>query len=285
MTYPLGWQSWSPPHPVWPYLPRRDYCPIPELSHPTTSPLPLKPPITYWCSWYALGSHLTYSNLLKQAQLIRQHNLPIEYFLIDDGWHFTLWISDLIIQLRRLDLKIGLWYAPYTRHKHLPLYPTIKRIMSELKPDLLKLDFLYTPFFASDLTDDTLPHQTLVKLFTFLSTNYPELYTVACGCPFTPALGRVNAIRVSKDTTFPPPIPNLPRRLLYLSRMRLLAKKYALIPPQFPAHPDPDVRMFSLDNHTTARLWDKIAPACRGIGDNLTHLTSSQIKQARLWLT
>lgn len=284
MTYPLGWQSWSPPAPIWPYLPRRDYCPVPEVPHlpaPTDTP---KSPITYWCSWYGLGKNIHVDNLLRQAQLIRQHKLPIAYFLIDDGWHDNPALLNLSRSLHDLGFRVGLWYAPFTRHAHLPLYPTLDRLINTCQLDLLKLDFLYQPYFVPHLQDDSLPHQALVKLFTYLRTHYPGLYTIACGSPFAPALGRVDAIRFSKDTTFPPPIPSWARRLLYRSRLRLLATKYALIPTNFPAVPDPDVRLFSLDDATTATFWDKISGTCLGLGDDISRLTPAQLEQARLWL-
>lgn len=280
----LGWQSWSPPIPAWHHLPRRDYAPLPLLSHPPNPSISPKPPLTYWCSWYALGRRINYDNLLAQAELIRQSNLNISHFLIDDGWTFAPWLKFLIRELHDLKFQVGLWYAPFTRHRHLPLYPTLDQLVQDYRVDLLKLDFLYQPYFAPHLKDDALPHQTLVELFTYLRTQYPNLYTIACGCPFSPALGLVDAIRISKDTTFPPPVPRLARHLLYHSRLRLLAAKYDLVPINFSSVPDPDVRMFSLDDATTTAFWDKISGTCLGLGDDLTDLTTPQIQQARLWL-
>lgn len=284
MAYPLGWQSWSPPNPVWPYLPRRDYCPVSEVPHLPAPAHALKPPITYWCSWYALGKNIHAENLLNQAQLIRKHKLPIDYFLIDDGWHDNSALLNLSRSLHALGFRVGLWYAPFTRHAHLPLNPTLDHLINDYKLDLLKLDFLYRPYFAPHLADDSLPHQTLVTLFSYLQTHYLDLYTIACGSPFAPALGRVDAIRFSKDTTFPPPVPFWARRLLYGSRLRLLSAKYDLIPADFTAVPDPDVRLFSLDDATTSAFWDKISGTCLGLGDDISLLSPSQIEQARLWL-
>ncbi|MFH2085450.1 MAG: hypothetical protein ABII21_01515 [bacterium] len=131
-TSPLGWQSWSPPTPNLLRLPRRDHCPLPELSHPilprTQKP---KPPITYWCSWYALGRNINPHNLLTQAKLIKQHALPISHFLIDDGWTFSPWLKPLITELHSLEFKVGLWYTPFTRHKHLSLYPTLDLLIQQ----------------------------------------------------------------------------------------------------------------------------------------------------------
>lgn len=283
-SYPLGWQSWSPPTPDLLHFPPRDYCPITEIPHPGAPHRLTKEPINYWCSWYALGPKLSQTKLLDQAKLIRQHDLNITHFLIDDGWTFSVWLKPLINDLHALNFKVGLWYAPFTRHKHLPLYPTLDKLINEYQLDFLKLDFLYEPYFARGLKDDSLPYQTLVDLFNYLQTNYPHLATIACGCPFAPALGRVDAIRISKDSTFPPIFPNWSRRLLYQSRMNLLAHKFSLLPTNFAAIPDPDVRMFSLDSETTSRVWDTIHLTCLGLGDDLTKLSPTQIEKAKIWL-
>ncbi|MFH1244652.1 MAG: hypothetical protein V1487_03760 [bacterium] len=281
MTYPLGWQSWSPPHGGFSFL-ARDYCPLPITSHPRSTAF--SKAITYWCSWYALGPVISPSSILHQAHLIKKYHLNIEYIIIDDGWRFGSSTIDLIQELHLLKLKVGLWYAPFTKHKNLPLYETLEHLVKNYHPDLLKLDFLYKPYFNSGLTDDRIPHQTLLDLFTYLRHNYPSLYTIACGCPFAPALGRVHAIRYSKDTTFPPPTPRWIRQLIYYSRVKLLSRKHSLIPPSFTSTPDPDVRMFSLDNATTANFWDTIHSECLGLGDNIDSLTTSQLDKARIWL-
>jgi hypothetical protein len=286
-TYPLGWQSWSPPTPNFLHFPPRDYCPLTEVAHSFPTHHSPKNPLNYWCSWYALGPHLTPAKLFAQAKLIRAYDLDLPYFIIDDNWTstpFSPWLKPLIQDLRLLNFKVGLWYAPFTRHRRLPIYKTLDTLVKEYHLDLLKLDFLYQPYFTSGLIDDSLPHQTLVDLFDYLRTSYPDLYTVACGSPFAPALGRVDAIRVSKDTTFPDGLPAWSRQLLYHSRVSLLARKWALIPSDFAAVPDPDVRMFGLDDATTNLFWDTIHSTCLGLGDDLTKLSPAQITKAKIWL-
>jgi hypothetical protein len=287
-TFPLGWQSWSPPTSTFLHIPARDYCPIHTVSHsPFARSHSPKNPINYWCSWYALGPFLNQTKLLEQAKLIRRYDLKIDYFIIDDNWStspFSVWLKPLVRDLHRLGFKVGLWYAPFTRYSHLSLYPTLDKLVQEYQVDLLKLDFLYQPYFAKGLKDDTLPHQTLVDLFEYLADNYPHVYTIASGCPFAPALGRVDALRISKDSTFPAPVPTWIRRLLYYSRMRLLSSKYALLPSIFAARPDLDVRVFELDNATTTSFWDTIHSTCLGLGDDLSRLSPAQINQAKIWL-
>jgi hypothetical protein len=285
MTLPsLGWQSWSPPIPNFLRFPPRDYCPVKETPHSANIRLSHKPTFNYWCSWYALGWQINPHNLLIQAKFIKQHQLNITHFLIDDGWRFS-WLKPLIQELHSLGFRVGLWYSPYTRHKHLPLYTTLDSIVNYYQIDFLKLDFLYKPYFQSGLNSDLLPHQALVDLFTFLHHNHPQLFTITCGCPFAPALGLVDAIRISKDTTFPPPTPTWLRRPIYSHRVSLLRQKYEQVPASFPALPDLDVRLFSLDNQQTTTFWDTIHHALQGIGDDLTKLSPSQTQKVRLWLT
>jgi len=134
----LGWQSWSPPLPHWSRLPRRDYAPP---SHPHT-PLSISPAtspqisLTYWCTWYSLGYFPSYEAILAQANFIKSHNLPIKYILLDDGWRLD-WLPQLSKELHRLGFRVGLWYAPFTRHLNLPLYKTLDKLISLGNLDLL----------------------------------------------------------------------------------------------------------------------------------------------------
>jgi alpha-galactosidase len=116
------------------------------------------------------------------------------------------------------------------------LYRTLDTIITQWGISLLKLDFLYAPYFYPGLKDDSLPHQVLVNLFAYLQTTYPHVYTIACGCPFLPARGKVDAIRISKDINFP--ATNYLRRHLLWNKLSL-ARKLAPLPFGL----DPDVSL------------------------------------------
>ncbi len=280
----LGWQSWSPTTPNLWHFPRRDYCPVPELEH--AAPLPPTRPITkinYWCSWYALGYWPNPSTILQQAQLIKQQQLPITHILLDDGWR-SQWLSPLVKDLKALHFKVGIWIAPFTRHKHLNLVETLNHLLGELAIDLLKLDFLYKPYFAQGLQDDALPHQTLSKLYDRIANQFPLVSTIACGAPYLPTIGHVDIVRLSKDTALPYPVPPLINRLFYARRLRLLYQKYLIWNKTKPFVPDPDVRMFSLDTPATSQLWGKMGYQVKGIGDNIAKLDINQLANMRLWL-
>lgn len=276
----LGWQSWSPPYPHPLHFPRRDYPPRASASK---QPPHLRPPLlkfNYWCSWYALGYFPRAKDILTQAKLIRQHSLPIDYILIDDGWQES-WLADLSRELHSLGFKVGLWFAPYTRHRNLPTLATLTRLIETYRLDLLKLDFLYKPYFDPLVVK---PEQLLQNLFKHLSVHYPSLFTIACGAPFSDSINHVSAIRVSKDTALPYPTPHLLNKYFYAHRVSLLNQKYQawLTNPNF--IPDPDVRMFTLDSIKTYQLWEKMNFGVKGIGDNLVKLPPSHIQSITKWL-
>lgn len=171
--------------------------------------------------------------------------------------------------------------------------PEVKKYLMECidlavkkwRVDLLKLDFLYAPYFNPHLSSDDLPHRQVEWLLSGIKDKYPALTVVACGAPFSPTLGTVDAIRISKDTALPPEIPTLLNRLLYPMRVKMLAHK--LMATDLPQNTvlDPDVRMIGLDNTQTDSIWDTISTPILGIGDNLSQLSLAQINKIKVWLS
>jgi hypothetical protein len=148
------------------------------------------------------------------------------------------------------------------------LYDSLHKIIVDWGVQLLKLDFLYAPYLESGLENDLLPHSHLKKLFSHLKKNYPDIFTIACGCPFTPATYLVDAIRISKDIAFPPPTPKLFRHLSYYSRTRLLQEKIKMFPQDPPFLADPDVQIPSLDTKKTRNIFQNLPPNfIYGFGD------------------
>lgn len=192
MTPSLGWQSWSPPYPSRLKLPRRDYSPIPLTHQPSPISHYSSVHLSYWCSWYALGYLPRPNQILAQANLIRQYNMPITHVLLDEGWRED-WLPSVIPSLRELGFKVGLWYAPFHRHQALPLPSNLDRLISAYNLNLLKLDFLYRPYFLPSLYPS--PSQTLTSLFDHLKNKFPKLITIGCGVPFSDATGRLDTVR------------------------------------------------------------------------------------------
>jgi len=64
--------------------------------------------------------------------------------------------------------------------------------------NLVKLDFLYSIYFdpsRSPEESDKLLHRFLSEL----KQQYPNIYTIACGCPLAPAIGTVDSFRIYID--------------------------------------------------------------------------------------
>jgi len=154
--------------------------------------------------------------------------------------------------------------------------------------DLLKLDFLYAPYFDPSILDDEIPYNTLQSLFLHIRSRHPNTYVIACGCPEVPARYVVDAWRVSKDIVIPQ-LYNIPLLSTYIhdKRVKLLEEKIQA----FEKHSeyfalDPDVCVVSkrtgLSLNNIAKLI-KIVKKNKDVcflGDNLKSLTREEIKKA-----
>ncbi len=284
------WQSWSPPNknsrgPV------IYYCPVKEIAPENKKPTNFrkKGKITGWCSWYALGGTINESNLLEQAEKIKEKHLDCQYFLIDDGWcvwgdwmmperlKFPHGFKDLTVKIKSKGFKIGLWMAPflvspksqiYKRHhdwlvrdkkgnlveglkftlfdRYLPwnkyildfsqkearnyIINCIDYVVRSYRVSLLKLDFLYAPYFDPKLSDDRPPHRYLTELFDHIRNKFPEVYLMVSGCPYKPARYLAHSIRVSQDNAVPwlYSIP-LVRKYIHSKRLSYLEKNMSLL--------------------------------------------------------
>jgi alpha-galactosidase len=123
------------------------------------------------------------------------------------------------------------------------VYKSITFAIKKWNVSLLKLDFLYAPFFDPRLKDDLLPNKYLQELFTYIKTNFPDVFIMACGCPFESAKYLVDSIRISDDIAFPQffKFPVLNRIYNHFNYHLLLSKwkKYSYLSKYF--HLDPDV--------------------------------------------
>ncbi|OGV92329.1 hypothetical protein A3B57_02425 [Microgenomates group bacterium RIFCSPLOWO2_01_FULL_47_10] len=130
------------------------------------------------------------------------------------------------------------------------IFNTLSHAIEKWHIKLLKLDFLYAPYFNPRYTTDQKPHSILVDLFTFLKTNFPQVYTIACGCPFKPAKYLVDAIRISPDINSPllQKIPVI-NQLFSFNRFRhLLANWQNNIPLNKYFHLDPDAIVYNQEH-------------------------------------
>ena len=125
------------------------------------------------------------------------------------------------------------------------IFNCLDYLVGDLGISLIKLDFLYAPYFHPGLADDRIPHQHLVDIFNYIKLKYPNVYTLACGCPYKPARFLVDAIRIGKDISWPQ-LNNFPLldHLVRNHRFRLLKGNYQILANQSPYfHLDPDVHL------------------------------------------
>ncbi|MFZ2199686.1 MAG: hypothetical protein WAV40_02780, partial [Microgenomates group bacterium] len=135
-------------------------------------------------------------------------------------------------------------------------------ILGDWGVTLLKLDHLYAPFFAPDKEKARLATSALTTIFTYIQDKYPQVYTIACGCPFDVATGRVDAIRISKDINSP--------YFIAFGRHSLLRKKLSLTSKlSVPFGIDPDAAISLSDAHKYHTLWLSGQIQVFGLGYNL----------------
>lgn len=280
-----------------------------------------------------MGENISATTLLEQAARIKRRQLPVDYFLIDDGW--TKWGDWQTANKRKFpaglgalaralhsqhNLRAGLWWAPFlvapnsTLARQHPNWlvrdrrgrlvngfrsvPIIDRLfyqkfildlrqtavqqylracvdqmVNDWSISLLKLDFLYAPYFDPNYQSAAAAESLASPLLEYIRDQYPQVFSIACGCPFTLASGRADTVRISKDNGAPPPYPAWLRRRLYRQRLHLLQQKAG--------HPqlwqgclaDPDVRIHSFDDKQSEQIWAKIekqANFIKGYGDILS---------------
>jgi hypothetical protein len=183
------------------------------------------------------------------------------------------------------------WFLPHEYLLNLELKPVKKyladfvdKAVNEWRVDLLKLDFLYAPYFNPLHKSDRLPHKQVEWIFKYIQTKHPHVITIACGAPFAPTINLASSIRISQDTALPPIIPAAINKWLYRSRIRVLKLKLQATTLFKNLNIDPDVRMFALDNHITSAFWNKSLRNIQGIGDNLTQLSKSNLALLKKWL-
>ncbi len=151
--------------------------------------------------------------------------------------------------------------------------------------DLIKLDFLYAPYFDPNHTSDKSPHSQITWLLKYIRTNYPNTTIVACGAPFAPSIKLSHAVRISKDTALPPNFPIFINKIIYNARVKMLAIKIAINRLISHQQIDPDVRIFALDSPPTSTFWDTISTSILGVGDDLSSLTTENIERLKVWLS
>ena len=164
---------------------------------------------------------------------------------------------------------------------------SLKYLIDDCGFNLLKLDFLYALHFNPHLKAGE-ADLFLRKYLTKIKKIYPEVYTIACGCPLIPAAGVVDSMRIGPDTKVihPPlkfldfPIINrwyLNSQVLPTLTQKLWTKKI------WNVDPDAFLCRSSLGyTHHQLIKFQKIIKGGAGnifLGDDLTKLSSRRIQK------
>jgi hypothetical protein len=215
------------------------------------------PPALGWESWYHYAIAIDPESLLENARLLRERfgSRPgFDLFQIDDGWQQTYgawWprspfpedLGELVEQIHRLDLRCGIWLAPFMvvpraiglgdehpdwctrdddtgenfvdRHDRWALDASHPEVLDYLRDlgakvrgwgvDMVKLDFLYLG------AQEGLRHNPRVTgtqalqrgLSTFVDQLGDSVYVLGCGAPMLPMVGICHANRIGHDLAVP----------------------------------------------------------------------------------
>jgi alpha-galactosidase len=160
----------------------------------------------------------------------------------------------------------------------------IKTLTQDFGFELLKLDFLYYPYFYPQIKP-RIAFRLLRNFLLEIKRQYSNVYTIGCGCPLLPALGAIDSMRIGPDITRPSlnGIPLLNRFInTYLFRAVSDNVKKRLFTKMF-WNLDPDVFVCSPQtgfSENQILSLQKTIKDCRGnvfLGDDMTKLTDEKI--------
>ena len=162
----------------------------------------------------------------------------------------------------------------------------LRVIIKEWGFELLKLDYLYAQHFNPIFENQETPDRLLSDFLEKIKNDYPEIFTIASGCPLKPAISKVDAKRISDDIILPF-MKNIfiINRFVHLCRLRQLEnnlqKRYQT---RLFWNLDPDIfvcgKPFGFNKMQIKRLSDliKSAGGLKFLGDNLPSLSKERVK-------
>lgn len=215
------------------------------------------PPALGWESWYHYATRISTRRLLENGELLRARfgDRPgFDLLQIDDGWQVAhgAWqprdrfpndFGEVIEAIHRLDLRAGLWLAPFMvepgapglgtehedwcvvdeesgatlkdRHGRWALdasHPDAVDFLRDLGRtvrawgvDMVKLDFLYLGAQEGRRHDPRVTGTTALRrgLGTFVDQLGEQVYVLGCGAPMLPMVGICHANRIGHDLAVP----------------------------------------------------------------------------------
>lgn len=166
------------------------------------------------------------------------------------------------------------------------IFSVFDMILGDWKYEVIKLDFLYSIYFNPTLSAEE-ADMYLRMFLKYIKDNYPDAYTIACGCPLIPAVGLVDSMRVGPDSLLSPFLHFssksrfldvfIHRKVIQTVESRLWTRKFWNIDP------DSFVCRRAI-GHTGKMIRDSIelVKESKGntlLGDDLTRLPQSRVNR------
>jgi alpha-galactosidase len=215
------------------------------------------PPALGWESWYHYATRISTRRLLENGELLRDRfrdRSGFDLLQIDDGWqvaHGAWWprerfpddFGDVIEAIHRLDLRAGLWLAPFmvepgapglgTEHEDwcvadeatgetlkdrhgrwaldasnpdaVDFLRDLGRTVRGWDVDMVKLDFLYLGAVEGRRHDPSVSGTAALRrgMRAFVDQLGERVYVLGCGAPMLPMVGICHANRIGHDLAVP----------------------------------------------------------------------------------
>lgn len=205
----------------------------------------------------------------KKSNLFKEHP---EYFLRDKSGRLVNGFKSVPFFDRLLHPRFLLDFSKKEVQKY--IFESMDQMVEKWGISLLKLDFLYAPYFNPHLKNAKKASNQVKKLFIYLKKKHPHVFTIACGCPFADAVHLADAIRISKDIGSVPPVPGFIRRKVYHYRAEMLKKKLEHKHLWKGCLAEPDVKMLAFDNARTNSIFEEFnnEDSIRGFGDDMREI-------------
>ena len=174
---------------------------------------------TVWGDWKSYNSTAFPRGIKYVAQEISKLGLKpgiwIAPFLVDNKSLFAHLNPNLLVRgnhgfvdgFRQLPISWPFAKKPILdieSHRTLTyLKNCIANLIENWGIELLKIDFLYAIYFNPVYKSSEIPDQIMHEFLKFIRSTYPHVYTIACGCPYGPASGVVDSVRISADIINP----------------------------------------------------------------------------------
>lgn len=165
------------------------------------------------------------------------------------------------------------------------LKQSIDNLIKNNNFNLLKLDYLYAPYFDPNLSAEE-ASDLIRELLKYVRLTYPHIHIIGCGLPLIPAVGYVDSMRIGPDIIIPhfDKIPILSRLIntqkvhgaIKVLRKRNWTSRFWII--------DPDVFVCRKSLHLSHGLLIKLQKEIKNtkgnvfLGDDLTKLPENRIK-------